>query len=173
MSSFSRVLLILLFSMFCLALFMQDVRAETPREMVGSGEKVPRFVSLATDKAFVRTGPAPRYPIKWVYRKSGLPLEVVQEFDVWRKVRDIDGEEGWINKALLSSRRTAIIQGDGPVDIFSTAGDKGRLIARMEPGVVVQIQSCSGAQCRVSAGGYSGWVERKDLWGVYPQEEIQ
>jgi len=173
MSSFSSIIKISFITTCCCIFLMQNVMASPPREMIGSGEPVPRFVSLSTDKAFVRTGPAPRYPIKWVYRKSGLPLEVTQEFDVWRKVRDIDGEEGWINKALLSSRRSVIVQGDGPIDLFSDSGEKGRLIARMEPGVIAQIQACAAARCKVSAGGYSGWTERKNLWGVYPQEEIQ
>ena len=54
-----------------------------------SGLKIPRFVSLKKNKVFVRTGPALRYPIKWVYKRNGLPVEIVKEFDTWRKVKDL------------------------------------------------------------------------------------
>ncbi len=153
---------------------MQSVSAETvPPELRGSGLPIPRFVSIGADKAFVRSGPAPRYPIRWVYKKSGLPVEIIQEFDVWRKVRDSDGDEGWINKALLSDKRFVIIRGDGPVEMREGFTASARVMARMEPGVVARLQKCDSAWCSISAGGFQGWVERKSLWGVYPQESIQ
>src|SRR5688500_14225938 len=100
-------------SITCIIFLIFQARAETiPPEMQGSGLPLPRFVSIASDKAFVRTGPAPRYPIKWIYKKEGFPVEVIQEFDVWRKVRDLDGDEGWINKALLSDKRFVIVRND-------------------------------------------------------------
>ena len=43
-----------------------------------SGLSIPRFVSLKSDKVFVRTGPALRYPIKWVFIKEGLPVFMQQ-----------------------------------------------------------------------------------------------
>ena len=67
-----------------------------------SGLPIPRFVTLRSDKVFVRTGPGVRYPIKWVFQKENLPVEVIQEFDTWRQIRDRDGEEGWIHQSLLS-----------------------------------------------------------------------
>lgn len=174
MSSFSRPIKIAVFSACFALLLIRGISAyATPPEMQGSGQPVPRFVTIASDKAFIRTGPAQRYPIKWVYRKTGLPVEVTQEFDVWRKIRDSDGEEGWINRALLSERRGVIVQGGEPVPLYSHAGNDGRLIARAEPGVVAVLQSCSAGQCRISTGGYQGWVDRKLLWGLYPDEEIK
>ena len=35
-------------------------------------------------------------------------MEIIQEYDNWRRVRDSDGSEGWINQSLLSGKRTAI-----------------------------------------------------------------
>ena len=83
--------------------------AQTEDDFNNSGLTIPRFVSLRSNKVFVRTGPALRYPIKWIYTREGLPVEVVQEFDTWRKVRDKDGEEGWIHSSLLSGKRHAVI----------------------------------------------------------------
>ena len=34
-------------------------------------------------------------------------MEIIQEYDNWRRVRDAEGTEGWINQSLLSGERTA------------------------------------------------------------------
>lgn len=168
-----RTALFIFVSVCCMTFFISNVRAnDVPPEMRGSGLPLPRFVSISSDKAFVRSGPAPRYPIKWVYKKDGLPVEIIQEFDVWRKVRDNAGDEGWINKALLSDRRSVIIRGDQIVDMREDAAASSRVMARMEPGVIARLQKCEGGWCRLSVGGFEGWAERKALWGVYPQETI-
>ena len=43
----------------------------------GSGLPVPRFVSLKSDRVNMRKGPGTDYPTAWVYRRAGLPLEVI------------------------------------------------------------------------------------------------
>lgn len=152
---------------------MHPVNAQdTPPELRGSGLPVPRFVSIGADKAFVRSGPAPRYPIKWIYRKDGLPVEVVEEFDVWRKIRDSQGDEGWINKALLSDRRFVIVRGEGLIDMLESPEPGARVVARMEVGVIGRLQKCTETLCQVAAGGFQGWVARQSLWGVYPDESF-
>jgi SH3-like domain-containing protein len=160
---------------------MQPVRAEDmPPELKGSGRPVPRFVTIDTDKAYVRTGPAPRYPVKLVYKKIGLPVEITQEFDVWRKIKDIDGDEGWINKALLSDKRGVIVRSASPKDknvasivLREEGRTQARIIARLESGVVAKLGKCTETWCQINTGGYQGWVQRNVLWGLYPKEEIK
>ena len=73
-----------------------------------SGLPLPRFVSLKSGRVNSRIGPGVNYAVDWMYLKPGLPMEIIQEYDNWRRVRDPDGAEGWINQSLLSGRRTAI-----------------------------------------------------------------
>ena len=87
-----------------------------------TGLPLPRFVSLAADRVNVRFGPGKQYPINWVFARKGLPVEIIEEFDTWRKIRDYDGEEGWIHSSLLSSRRTIMVTGD----VRDAAADAGR-----------------------------------------------
>jgi len=126
-----------------------------------SGLPIPRFVSLRSDKVFVRTGPAQRYPIKWVFKREGLPIEIVQEFDTWRKIRDLDGEEGWIHQSLLSG---IILLCEPEVD--------ARPVVALEPKVVAQLIQCVEAWCELKISGYEGWAERKMLWGIYEDEKF-
>ena len=55
----------------------------------GSGDQVPRFVTLKSDEGNMRAGPGTEYPVRWQYRKEGLPLRVEREFGIWRKVVDV------------------------------------------------------------------------------------
>lgn len=137
-----------------------------------SGLKIPRFVTLSKDKVFVRSGPGLRYPIKWVFKKQGLPIEIVQEFDTWRKVRDFEGEEGWIHQALLSGKRNAIVKAEKGGLLVRKPVTDARPVALLEDKVLFDIDQCSGAWCAGEADGFKGWIERKSLWGVYADEEL-
>ena len=139
-----------------------------------SGLSIPRFVSLRSDKVFVRTGPAQRYPIKWVFKREGLPVEIIQEFDTWRKIRDLDGEEGWIHQSLLSGKRNIVIR---PVDndtvILQRDPEEGaRAVVALEPKVIAQLIQCVASWCELKIAGYEGWTQRKMLWGIYEDEKF-
>lgn len=137
-----------------------------------SGLPIPRFVSLASDKVFVRTGPALRYPIKWVYKKDHLPVEIIQEFDTWRKIRDMEGDDGWVHQSLLSGDRMGIVKGEVNQPVRKEANEQGKVIAALEPNVVAAIRECKADWCEVAADGYTGWIPRKFLWGIYDSEDF-
>ncbi len=137
-----------------------------------SGLPLPRYISLASGKVFMRSGPGLRYPIKWIYTKKGLPIEVVQEFDTWRKIRDYEGDEGWVHQSLLSGRRSAVVKNDKSVMVYKKDDLQSQNVILVEPLVVLPLDKCSKSWCKVEIQGFNGWVEKKFLWGVYEQEEF-
>ena len=137
-----------------------------------SGLKIPRYVSLKKNKVFVRTGPALRYPIKWVYKRKGLPVEIIQEFDTWRKVKDIDGEEGWIHQSLISGRRMAIITQEGGTFLYKKPDDTTKKLAKLEAQSIARLENCMPNWCEVEIQGFSGFLQRKSIWGVYEDEKF-
>jgi len=144
-----------------------------------SGHPIPRFVSLKSQKVNMRRGPGTEFKVDWRYEKRGLPMEIIQESDNWRKVRDAEGNEGWILHSLLSGKRTAIInpwesdKQKGLAKLFNDASDGSRLKAQMEPGVVVDVEGCEENWCHVTAKNVTGYVQKKHVWGVYPDELIE
>lgn len=142
-----------------------------------SGLKLPRFVSLKSDRVNVRGGPSTDHKVKWIFRRAGLPVEIIQEFDNWRRIRDSEGEEGWVYHTLLSGRRTALIspwQKAGTlVDLRESAEEGAKTAVQAQIGVQVDIDSCKSNWCQVNVEDYSGWVKANLLWGVYPDEEIK
>ena len=141
------------------------------QEAPAGGKRLPRFESLRSDKAFLRVGPGVRFPIAWVYQRRGLPMEVIEEYDTWRRVRDRDGVEGWMHSSLLQSKRQVLVQG-GVRELRRAAEDDAPVVARLEPGVVGALRQCETNWCRVEVDGLSGWVRRDQIWGVYPFEAL-
>ena len=71
---------------------------------------IPRYVSIKTDECNVRRGPSLNHRIDWVFQRKGMPVEVTAEHGHWRRVRDRDGEGGWVHYSLLSGVRTVIVE---------------------------------------------------------------
>jgi SH3-like domain-containing protein len=137
-----------------------------------AGLKVPRFVSLHSDKVNLRTGPGSQYPIEWVLTKKDMPVEVIAQFEHWRRIRDWNGTEGWVQEHMVAGRRYVIV-GKGDVRALHQQPDPASaVVARAEPGVVAHLLECRGPMCRVEADDLSGWMRRTDIWGVYPDETV-
>ncbi|MGB1077345.1 MAG: SH3 domain-containing protein [Bdellovibrionales bacterium] len=127
------------------------------------------YTTLRNDEVYMRHGPSTDHPIKWVYHKKGLPMEIRNKFDQWTKLRDINGEEGWIHNSLLSSKSYALVQSDTekPYIVLRKKQKKDSAkIARLEDGALVRVHECEEDACKVSVSGFKGYVEKKLLWGI-------
>ena len=134
-----------------------------------SGLPLPRFVTLAVTKANMRVGPKRTHPIIWEYQKKGMPLEVIQEHESWRRVRDIDGEVGWMHKQLLTGKRSAIINVDW-ASLRDRPDIAAIMLVRAQRGVLASVEECLPDWCLVTIEGQEGWVEKASIWGVYDGE---
>jgi SH3-like domain-containing protein len=132
----------------------------------------PYFVSLKTDKVFMREGPSDNNRVKWVYHRKGLPMEVLANFEVWRRVKDMDGEIGWIHQALLSRERTTVVTGGGDAPVKKGYAADAAVIAQARPGAVGRLIACKADTCQVKFDTLTGWLERSRLWGVHDGENF-
>ncbi|MDH5188563.1 MAG: SH3 domain-containing protein [Rhodospirillaceae bacterium] len=165
----------------CIFTHTTDTRAQTPQQdgasqpqaKSASGLPLPRFVSISGHEVNLRTGPGLQYPIEWVYRLKGLPLEIIAEYKTWRKVRDWEGAQGWVHQTMLNGKRAFIIT-NGPHPIYKNPENASKLIARAETGVVGELLNCEEKSqwCRVKADGFEGWLKRESFWGVMNEESV-
>ena len=138
-----------------------------------SGLPLPRFVSLKSDRVRVRRGPSTQHQVAWVYRARGLPVEIIAEFEDWRRIRDAEGEEGWIRRSLLSGWRTAMIapwRKEERLPLRARPEKDAPTVAILSSGVIGHVVSCTGSWCKLKVSGYEGWIEQAMLWGVYAGE---
>ncbi len=136
-----------------------------------SGLPLPRFASLRAKRAYMRAGPGKEYPVTWVYVRPGTPLEVTNEWNVWRKVRDAEGTEGWMDRAMLSGDRTVQITRQTQ-ELRARPDLSSPIVLRAEPGVVMRVTMCTDRWCRVEGEGRSGYLLREQAFGTYPTETI-
>jgi SH3-like domain-containing protein len=153
-----------------------------PQTLGASGLALPRFASLKSDRVNLRQGPGTDYPTAWVFRRAGLPVEIVKEFESWRQVRDAEGTTGWVLGSMLSGRRTAVVlpwelkpgqQQPASAALRDDDSASARPLAYVEAGVLASIISCDGSWCRISVGGFRGYIEQTKLWGAYQGEVIR
>ncbi len=131
----------------------------------------PRFASLATGKVYLRQGPSYNNRILWVYRRKGLPVEILAEYDVWRRVKMPEGTIGWVHSAMLSSTRTVVVTGKADAPLREGVDASARVIAYAAPGVVARLDSCAGEACEVQVAGRDGWIDKARIWGADASEK--
>jgi SH3-like domain-containing protein len=150
-----------------------------------SGLPLPRFATLRSTPVNVRVGPGTRYDIAWRFLKAGLPVEIIAEFDVWRKIRYYTKDEtGWVHQSLLSGSRGGLVTpwaDKGQTALRAAARNDAPVRAWLKPNLLVSISSCDGTWCAVTATGerpggkeasYSGFLAQGAIWGVYQNEKF-
>ena len=167
--------LILPLNLFAFGVFLLGLSFILPRISMAdlgreTGLEVPRFVSLSSNKINVRAGPGRRYPIKLIFQRQNLPVKIIAEFDTWRKIKDHEGIEGWVHQRMLSGRRWVFILGENVI-IRKERSLTAQGVARLEPGVMAQLEGISGDWCLVEAGSYTGWLLKTDVWGAIVNKE--
>jgi len=170
-----------LFFIVALASLQAATALNVSAQTTASSKGLPRFASLKANPVNLRTGPGRQYPKAWVFRLSGLPVEVIQTYGSWRRIRDSEGANGWVSKYLLSNRRTALVlpweagkkTGSPPhVNLQLSARTTSKTVARLEAGSLVGVKSCDGEWCYVNINTFNGYILQNQLWGVYPSEKI-
>jgi SH3-like domain-containing protein len=157
-------------ALFAAALLLSFPRADSAAQSQdarrGTGLPLPRFVSLKSDNVNVRRGPGQEYDVAFTYVRRGLPVEITQEFDNWRKIRDSDGAEGWVFHSLLSGERTALVapwEQEGQFAAHASASESAPIVAYLEPRVIAEVEECTSEWCLISVQGHEGWVEQERL----------
>jgi SH3-like domain-containing protein len=132
--------------------------------------ELPYYASIKSDKANIRTGPSVRYPIDWIYMRPNWPVQVTATFETWRKIKDINGDIGWIHESLLSGRRYGVVKTNGVQEIYRLPITTSTVTLIAEDGVVAEILSCKSNWCKVKIDDEKGWIDSKHLWGIREDE---
>ncbi|MGG5809776.1 SH3 domain-containing protein, partial [Falsiroseomonas sp. CW058] len=143
-----------------------------------TGLALPRFAALRSDEVNMRVGPNTTFPIEWTFQRRDLPVQIIGEFQLWRRIRDVDGAEGWVHSSTLAGRRTVLVRpaGNAPEATLRRRPEEGGVaVAKLRPGVIARIRECEAGNpwCEVQVGGQRGFLRRAEVWGVGPEEEVK
>lgn len=154
----------------CLTLLVV-LLAVVAAEPVHAAGKFPRFASLSSDEVNVRSGPGTRYPIRWVYTRRNLPVEIVDEYGNWRQIRDMDGETGWLHFGLLSGKRMALIR-NAEQTLRHNPDKNSPAVLIAQPSVIGRLLRCTRTWCYMEVAGHKGWLEKSYFFGAYAEEKF-
>jgi SH3-like domain-containing protein len=122
------------------------------------------FLSLKNNKVNLRQGPSFEYPIKLTYKKKYLPILILDKSETWRKIKDFESNSGWIHVSQLSKKKSAINKKNNSV-LYKKPTIYSKPIAKLEIGRLVLIKKCQTKWCKITSGGFKGWVFKSSLWG--------
>ena len=133
-----------------------------------------RFVAMRADKVNARSGPNIRYPIEWIYQQQNYPVEIIGEYEQWRKIKDYDGTTSWVRRNLLTNARYALVIEPGENNVYAKDSINADVIAKAENGVVAKIKRCNQTFCYlIFNSDVEGWMPRSNLYGIKKGEEIK
>lgn len=122
------------------------------------------FLMLKNNKVNVRYGPSFEYPIKYIYNKKFLPVEIIDKQENFRRIVDHKKNSGWIHISQLKKVNSFIINSDKI--IFQKSSKFSKPIAMLKKGRLLVIKKCKKEWCKVITGGITGWVETTNVWGL-------
>lgn len=175
-------MLVLVLALGAPALSVTPLLAQNAQVGASSGLPIPRFVSMRNAPTNVRVGPGTQYDIAFTFLRPGVLVEITAEFDTWRRIRDVDGDEGWVHQNLVVGDRTALVvpwQAEGPIALRVASGPDAAVRAWLAPKMLVSVHTCTGMTCEIRlshtgpdghAKSYQGFVAQDTLWGVYEGE---
>ncbi len=117
----------------------------------------------------MRVGPGKRYPIRWVYRRTHLPVQIIEEFAHWRKISDFEGTNGWVHKSMVDGKRTAIIM-SREQNLYARPDTTSTVVIKAKPMVVGWMRECQPDWCRLEIADRKGWIRKTDIWGAKREE---
>ena len=123
-----------------------------------------KFLSLKNNEVNLRQGPSFEYPVKFIYKKKYLPVEILDKSETWRKIKDFENNSGWIHASQLSKKKSAICKKNNSV-LYKKPTIFSKPIAKLEIGRLVLIKKCKVKWCKITTGGFKGWIFKSALWG--------
>ena len=146
---------LIFFVLFFLILFF------FPKSFANESKK---FLSLKNNEVNLRQGPSFEYPVKFIYKKKYLPIEILDKSETWRKIKDFENNSGWIHASQLSKKKSAICKKNNSV-LYKKPTIFSKPIAKLEIGRLVLIKKCKVKWCKITTGDFKGWVFKNSLWG--------
>jgi len=123
----------------------------------------PKFLSLKNQKVNVRYGPGFNFPIKFIYVKKYLPVQVIDSKENFRRIIDHKKNGGWIHWTQLRKANSIIVLEDKIV--FKKNSKFSEPIIKVKKGRLVLVEKCINSWCNIKTDKYNGWLENDNVWG--------
>ncbi|WP_284335657.1 SH3 domain-containing protein [Comamonas sp. NoAH] len=122
------------------------------------------FVSISGNKVNIRASASTKSDITWELT-DGYPMQVMQKRGNWLKVKDFEGELGWVYRPLTGKKAHHIVKSE-TANMRSGPGTQNRKVGRLQKYDLVQtLEKKNGWVKGRASDGKTGWISKKLLWG--------
>ena len=126
-------------------------------------EEKKTFLMLKNNKVNVRYGPSFDYPIKYIYKKISLPVQLIDKKENFRRIIDHKKNTGWIHISQLKKSKSLITT--SVKILFKKPTKYSKPIAKLDVGRLLLIQKCEKNWCNVKTEKFLGWIDKNNIWG--------
>lgn len=138
--------------------------ALTPTTVLAQTTSAANMVSVKGPVLNMRSGPGTHNEILWELKK-GYPLQVQKRQGRWLKVRDFEGDSGWVARSLIGRAPHHIVKSK-VANVRSNPSTNSRIVGKAQYGELVRTQEKRAGWVRVErTDGPNGWISKKLLWG--------
>ncbi len=96
--------------------------------------------------------------------KKGYPLKIIDKFENWKRVSDVNGTTGWVSNTQLSEKKYIIVTSTEDF-IFKFPNEKSKKIAKVRKSFILESSRCIQLWCFVKENKIKGWIKKKATWG--------
>ena len=122
------------------------------------------MVSVKGSTLNMREGPGTHTAVLWEL-KQGYPLQITQRKGSWVRVRDFEGDTGWVARSLTGNTPHHVVKSK-VANLRSGPGTQHRIVGRLEYGELLRTREKRADWVRVERSeGVSGWIAKRLLWG--------
>ena len=129
------------------------------------GFKKNKYLITKYDEVNVRNGPGLNNLILFKILRKGYPLLIVEDFEDWFRIEDVEGRKGWVSKTQLSNKLSAIVISSAE-NIYKFPNLNAKVLAIVKRNFVIEVTKCRKNWCKVNEKEVKGWVNKDGLWGV-------
>jgi len=122
-----------------------------------------KFLMLKNNKVNVRYGPSFDYPIKYIYKKIKLPVQIIDKKENFRRIIDHKKNSGWIHISQLRKSKSLIVTSQKI--LFKKPTKYSKPLARLDVGRLLLIKKCEKNWCNIETEKFSGWIDKTNIWG--------
>ncbi|MDP2250164.1 MAG: SH3 domain-containing protein [Hydrogenophaga sp.] len=122
------------------------------------------MVSVKGSTLNMREGPGTHTAVLWEL-KQGYPLQITERKGSWLRVRDFEGDTGWVARSLTGNTPHHVVKSK-VANLRAGPGTQHRIVGRLEYGELLRTREKRADWVRVERSeGVSGWIAKRLLWG--------
>ena len=122
------------------------------------------MVSVDRPVLNMRSGAGTDKPVLWALAQ-GFPLQVLDKEGPWLKVKDFEGDLGWVYQPLVSKKAHVIVRAK-LANVRSAPSTRSQIRGKVQYGEVLRTLEKKKAWVRVQRqSGTQGWIYKPLVWG--------